>query len=652
MRARVIAIAGACAAMIASGSVAVAPAVPALAASGTPSLVYLDATGNVWAASSDGRLTAQLTTDSRPTSRYLTPSMQDDGSVVVLKQDGYTYVLNPDGTTKSGPWIHPSPESFSSDNPTWADAETTGNLYVVGQLALAQNGDTHPRVSIAALDGPGTTNCVVYPCPPDLVRPRFIPGTQTYLGITSGEDPVHYNGDQVYLVGASGVPAFWFGFTADLVDILNVDVRRSDSLALLEIAPKVPVGASATSSELVVLQPPASASGSASILCSLDGFGNGDSRPRWSPDGTQIAFTRADGVHVASAPTVDANDNCVLSNDHLVLPGGQDADWSPYTLPASLATTVTATATSPSALTGAATVTYSRPITASISGSLEIASTAKPVASAVVCRNGATVVGCSPGPVTALAIRPLAGWVPGQSYRLQLSAATGVAGVDSTFRAPTLVPAAGPGVSYQWAAVAQKASYGGTLAVAGSRGATASLLFSGPTLTWFSSNGPTRGVADVYVDGQRKATVNEYATTVVNRVPHALAKLGTGKHVLTIKVRGSKGSRHGTGTSISVDALRVGVGKVVATPAIIATWSSGTRAHGDTPGEAATVAFAGTGISWTASIAPASSTVTVYLDGKKVKAPQHTLTGLKPGVHKLRLLLVKGSLTLTSLQIA
>jgi hypothetical protein len=475
------------------------------------------------------------------------------------------------------------------------------------------------------------------------------------------------------VVTADGTETFWFDFAdhSNTSDFRNVDVSHAGNL-LIETSLKVAIGASATSSDLTLAQGNGPAPALPTAVCTLSGFGDGDSRPRWSPDGTQFSFTKPDGVHVASAPTVGPGDTCVIANDHLVIPGGRDADWSPYTLPAAPAgattppggggsnpqpvtgSTTTASVAAPLSLTGAATVTYSQPVSGAVvaSATVGVAPSGAAIATTALCKNGATAVTCSTGPVTTLSLSPVRAWLPGQSYRLRLSAATGVAGVDSTFRAPTLVPAAGPGVSYQWATLAQKSSYGGTLAVAGSRGATASLTFAGPTMTWFSTNGPTRGLADVYVDGKKKATVNEYATTAANRVPHALTKLGRGNHVLTIKVRGSKGSRHGKGTSITVDAVKVGTGKVTATPATTASWSSGARPHADTPGEAATVAFAGTGISWTASISPASTTVTVYLDGKKVKAPQHTLTGLNPGVHKLRLVLVKGSLTLTSLQIA
>ena len=68
------------------------------APAGAASLVYLDAASNVWVASPDGVIKRQLTTDAKPSDLYLSPSMQDDGTVVVPNQDGYTRVLNPDGT--------------------------------------------------------------------------------------------------------------------------------------------------------------------------------------------------------------------------------------------------------------------------------------------------------------------------------------------------------------------------------------------------------------------------------------------------------------------------------------------------------------------------------------------------------------------------
>jgi hypothetical protein len=115
---------------------------------GAASLVYLDPASNVWITSPDGAVKRQLTSDAKPDSLYLSPSMQDDGTVVVPNQDGFTRVLNPDGTKKSGPWISPAPATFNSAL-NWADAAATGNFYLTAQITAPFGGSSDPTVSLA-----------------------------------------------------------------------------------------------------------------------------------------------------------------------------------------------------------------------------------------------------------------------------------------------------------------------------------------------------------------------------------------------------------------------------------------------------------------------------------------------------------------------
>jgi hypothetical protein len=147
-----------------------------VAPAGAASLVYLDAASNVWIASPDGAVKRQLTSDAKPDSLYLSPSMQDDGTVVVPNQDGFTRVLNPDGTKKSGPWINPAPALFNTAL-NWADAAPTGNFYLTAQITAPFGGSPDPTVSLAALNAPGTSDCAVYVLPvrlgPPAVHSRY-----------------------------------------------------------------------------------------------------------------------------------------------------------------------------------------------------------------------------------------------------------------------------------------------------------------------------------------------------------------------------------------------------------------------------------------------------------------------------------------------
>lgn len=104
-------------------------------------------------------------------------------------------------------------------------------------------------------------------------------------------------------------------------------------------------------------------------------------------------------------------------------------------------------------------------------------------------------------------------------------------------------------------------AYRGRVLVADRPGASASYAGTGSAVSWYSAAGPAQGTADVYVDGKHRAVVNGYSTKTKQRVVHRLVRLGPGHHVLTVKARGTKGSRHGTGTRVSIDAVRVGTAR-------------------------------------------------------------------------------------------
>jgi hypothetical protein len=58
--------------------------------------------------------------------------------------------------------------------------------------------------------------------------------------------------------------------------------------------------------------------------CSFQG--DAIANPSWSPDGRQLAYEAADGIHVA---TVGSIDDCAQITQSLVIPGGSDPDWGP-----------------------------------------------------------------------------------------------------------------------------------------------------------------------------------------------------------------------------------------------------------------------------------------------------------------------------------
>ncbi len=302
--------------------------------------------------------------------------------------------------------------------------------------------------------------------------------------------------------------------------------------------------------------------------------------------------------------------------------------------------------TRPAGLPSPVRVTYPKAVAALTPAAISLTdqTTGRRVALRAGCRNAASAVACATGPVTSVSVLPVAGWVPGNSYRLVIS---GSGAVSNVFRASTLVLATSPAVSYRWASVAVPRAYGHSVLSADAAGASVSYAFRGESITWFAMTGPAQGIADVYVDGKHRAVVNGWSAKTAVHVAHKIAGLGLGKHTLTVKVRGTKGSRRGTGTRVSIDALRVGGGKLVASPAMNARWSNG-RPRADTAGASAGLTFVGTGISWTAAVTPASGRLSVVVDGIRRVVRGHAVVGLRKGRHRLVLSVATGSVVLGS----
>ena len=70
-------------------------------------------------------------------------------------------------------------------------------------------------------------------------------------------------------------------------------------------------------------------------------------------------------------------------------------------------------------------------------------------------------------------------------------------------------------------------------------GAAATYTFSSPAVAWVASTGPTKGLADVFIDGTKAATVDLFsADSQFGRIVFASGQLKTGvEHKLEIKVR-------------------------------------------------------------------------------------------------------------------
>jgi hypothetical protein len=73
-------------------------------------------------------------------------------------------------------------------------------------------------------------------------------------------------------------------------------------------------------------------------------------------------------------------------------------------------------------------------------------------------------------------------------------------------------------------------------------GATATFTFTGRTVVWFGPSGPTRGRANVFIDGQPAGTVDLYALRFRPKTRiFATTFAEAGPHTVAIEVVGTKG---------------------------------------------------------------------------------------------------------------
>ena len=93
-----------------------------------------------------------------------------------------------------------------------------------------------------------------------------------------------------------------------------------------------------------------------------------------------------------------------------------------------------------------------------------------------------------------------------------------------------------------WSTGSNTKYLGGTTRYATASGATVTYSFSGRAIAFLSTKGPSRGKAEVWVDGIKKSTIDLYSsTTKYRQVAYQTAWETVGNHVVMIKVLGTSG---------------------------------------------------------------------------------------------------------------
>ena len=384
----------------------------------------------------------------------------------------------------------------------------------------------------------------------------------------------------------------------------------------------------------------------ATFACALDG-----ATPATACQSGVTFSSLADGAHTL----------VVTSSDSVGNTADASYAWSIDTVLPTITPAAPATITSP------VTATFSEPVTSVSTASLVVRVTGSTtaVSAALTCADAAAAeVSCATGPVKSVTLAPNAALVPGQRYTIVGNpsgastiadlAGNGLAATSSAFRAQTTIQETSPAARYSWRLVPTAAAHGSTFRTEHLPGASASYTFTGTAITWYTVKGRTQGVADVYVDGVKKATVNNYASTTAYRIPRTFTGLTNAKHTLKIVVRGIKGSTSGTGTFVAIDAMKVGTTLTVS-PLLTMGWrvapasaaSGGALATADLAGQETSLTFRGTAIGWWTSTGRNRGIAKVYVDNV-LKATvdnyasattynvRRLISGLSDGVHTIR----------------
>lgn len=113
-----------------------------------------------------------------------------------------------------------------------------------------------------------------------------------------------------------------------------------------------------------------------------------------------------------------------------------------------------------------------------------------------------------------------------------------------------------PALATNWRRFANTHLSGGHAIVTDLSGEVVTFTFRGTGLTWFTVKGVAQGRARIFIDGVRKATYDDYATSTRYGVKHAITGLSNALHTVRLRVLGThhKGAK---GSLVTVDRFLV-----------------------------------------------------------------------------------------------
>lgn len=293
------------------------------------SLVYLDGAGDVAAARPDGSGARKLVSND---ANLRALSVDDSGRIAYFMKvddgDPFHYLIDKDGKRLAGPYLFgdmglcggasPFRSAISPDG-TWIAAS-----YIRGTTSCSSP-DFTIRTRLIDSDGP-TLDGSIYGEHSNLLEPRFLPRQQPLLSGISG------NLIQVWQSPSEPTMTPWILLNDPAWEIDSFDYHPSQNLMIMEQSlAGFPDGGERR--DILLLEYEAPGSPNLAGICTFDGLvaqSEQLARPRYSPDGSKIAWSAPTGIFVSPAPTNNGG-ACALS-PKLVIPGGKEVEWAPFDL--------------------------------------------------------------------------------------------------------------------------------------------------------------------------------------------------------------------------------------------------------------------------------------------------------------------------------
>jgi len=149
----------------------------------------------------------------------------------------------------------------------------------------------------------------------------------------------------------------------------------------------------------------------------------------------------------------------------------------------------------------------------------------------------------------------------GNRYRFRLSAVDGLGNVGqyavTTSSKLLVTQEAGRAVTYAggWRHVSLSGASGGSVNKSAKTGATAEYAFTGTSVAFVSTRAANRGIADIWLDGKKVATIDLFSkTSKPAYVAWSSGSLSDTGHTVSVRVTGTK-NRSATADRVDVDAF-------------------------------------------------------------------------------------------------